>query len=83
MYLLYNGDNKLHFAEMMLTMVVMYYLYYTKWLSWILLVLAYWINNARIDISLHFDTITHYGVNQSFLLHLTAAWESEKQYILI
>jgi len=53
--LLYNGDNKLHFDEMMM----MYDLYYTNRLSLILIVLAYWINNVRIDMSLQLDTITY------------------------
>ena len=53
--LLYHGDNKLHFDEM----VMMYDLYYTNRLSWIIIVLAYWINNERIDMSLHLDTINY------------------------
>jgi hypothetical protein len=53
--LVYNGDNKLHFDEMMM----MYDLYYTNRLSWILIVLVYWINNAWIDMSLQLDTITY------------------------
>jgi hypothetical protein len=53
--LVYNGDNKLHLDEMMM----MYDLYHTNRLSWILIVLAYWINNVRIDMSLQLDTIIY------------------------
>jgi hypothetical protein len=48
--------------------------YYTNTLSWIFIVLAYWKNSPRVDISLHSDTLFWFRENQSLLLLLNAAY---------
>jgi hypothetical protein len=51
--LLYHGENKLIFNEMMMRSA----LYYTNMLSWIFIVLAHWNNSPWIDMSPLSDTL--------------------------
>ena len=51
---LYNGENKLHFNEMMMPA-----LYLTNRLRWIFIVLAHWNNSPRVD--MWCSTKTHYS----------------------
>jgi hypothetical protein len=52
-------------------------------LSWIFIVLAYWNNSLRIDMSPYSDTLSWFQANQSLLFLLNAACLSEKQQIPI
>jgi hypothetical protein len=61
---LYRGENLVAFDEMLM-MSSSYY-------SSIFVVLAQWNNSPRVDMSLHSDTLSWYGANQSLLLLLSA-----------
>jgi len=50
---LYHGENKLIFNEMMVRSV----LFCANTLSWIFIVLGYWNNSPRIDMSADSDTL--------------------------
>jgi hypothetical protein len=78
-FLLYHGENKLIFNEMMTRSA----LYYTNTLSWIFIVLDNWNNSPRIDMSLHSDTLSRFRANQSLLFLLNAVCLAEKQQIPI
>ena len=67
-------------------MVMMSSLYLTNKLRWIFIVLAYWSNCQRIDMSFHSDTLSWFRANQTLLLLLNqvnAVCLAEKQQIPI
>ena len=59
--MLYLGKTKLIFNKMMMKFA----LYKINTLSWIFLVLAYWNNSPRIDMSPHSDTLSWFRADQS------------------
>jgi hypothetical protein len=75
---LYHGENKLIFNEMMKSA-----LFYTNTLSWIFIVLAYWNNSPRVDMSPYSDTLFWFRANQSLLFLHNAVCLVEKQRIPI
>ena len=77
--LVYHGENKLIFNEMMTRSI----LYLTNTLSWIFIVLAHWNNSPGVDMSLHSDILFWFWANQCLLLLLTAVCLAEKQQIPI
>jgi hypothetical protein len=52
-------------------------------LSWIFIVLAYWNNSPRVDMSLHSDTLFRFQANPFLLFLFNAACLAEKQQIPI
>jgi hypothetical protein len=76
---LYHGENKLIFNEIMMRSA----LFYSNTLSWIFIVLGYWNNSPREDMSHHSNTLFWFRANQSLLLILNAACLAEKQHIPI
>ena len=64
---LYHGENNLIFNT----------------LIYIFIVLAHWNNSLRIDMLLHFDTLSWFRANQSWLCVLNTACLAEKQQIPI
>jgi hypothetical protein len=63
-----NWDNKLSFNENGEIA-----LYYTNTLSWICIVLAHWNNSPRLDMSLHWDTLSWFRPNHYLFLLLNDA----------
>jgi hypothetical protein len=59
-------------------MMMMYALYLRNTLSWILIVQTHWNNSARVDMSLHLDTLTGFRAIQFFHSLLNAAYLAEK-----
>jgi len=55
-------------------------MYKTNTLSWICIVLAYWNNSPRIDMSSHLDALSLFRAIQSLFLLLNAAFLAEKQH---
>jgi hypothetical protein len=58
-------------------------LYKTNMLSWIFIVLVYWNNSPRIDMSFHSDTLFWFRATQSLFFLLNAVCLAEKQEIPI
>jgi hypothetical protein len=63
------SSDKLHFDELM-----MFALYYTNTISYIVIVLAHWSNNPRIDMLLHSDTLSWLWANKSLFILLNVSW---------
>jgi hypothetical protein len=61
----YHGEYELHFDEKLM----MSTLYSTNKLGWIFIVLVYWNNSPRVDMSLHSDTISWFRHKSVFALH--------------
>ena len=52
-------------------------------LSWIFILLHHWNNSLQVDMLLHYDTLSWFRANQSFLFLLNTVYFAEKQQIPI
>ena len=66
-YIVYHGENKSDFGEMMMSG-----LYLTCLAGFFCIVLAHWNNKPQVDMWLHLDTLSWFRPSQSFFLLLNA-----------